>query len=120
MTSTAGFGLSTHVLNTSTGLPAAEMLVGLHVRSGAIGSDQWTELHSTRTDTDGRARDLSQGALKAGDYRLHFATGAWFAQQGIDCFFPSVTIEFRVSDTQRHHHVPLLLSPFGYSTYRGS
>ena len=76
----------------------------------------WT----THTDADGRARGPSKGPLEAGDYRLQFDTGSWFAKQGIECFFPSVTIEFRVSDTQRHHHVPLLLSPFGYSTYRGS
>lgn len=83
-------------------------------------ADGWDDRHETRTDADGRARTLSAGPLGAGEFRLAFATGEWFASRGIDCFFPQVTVEFRVTDTQRHHHVPLLLSPFGYSTYRGS
>lgn len=116
MTHPAELGLSTHVLDTSTGRPASGVQLELHALHGST----WKLVHSTCTDADGRARGLSNGPLVAGDYRLQFATSAWFAKQGTECFFPSVIIEFRLSDTQRHHHVPLLLSPFGYSTYRGS
>lgn len=116
MTPTADLGLSTHVLNTSNGLPAADMLIRLEMLEGTT----WREASTARTDADGRARELSPSALRTGDYRLTFATGAWFTERGVECFFPTVTIEFRVSDPKRHHHVPLLLSPFGYSTYRGS
>jgi 5-hydroxyisourate hydrolase len=116
VTHPAELGLSTHVLDTSTGRPAP----GVHLELHALHGGTWKQVHTTHTDSDGRAQGLSKGPLEAGDYRLQFDTGSWFAKQGIECFFPSVTIEFRVSDTQRHHHVPLLLSPFGYSTYRGS
>ena len=92
------------------------MLIRLEMLDGTA----WREIDTARTDADGRARGLSKGGLRTGDYRLNFTTGAWFAERAVECFFPTVTIEFRVSDPKRHHHVPLLLSPFGYSTYRGS
>jgi 5-hydroxyisourate hydrolase len=99
--------LSTHVLDTARGEPAAGVSVRLEqdgvVRNRAV------------TDADGRVNDL--GPVTAGRYRLIFDTGAYL---GPDAFFPSVTVEFAVADTRRHYHVPLLLSPFGYSTYRGS
>jgi 5-hydroxyisourate hydrolase len=117
MAFTAQHGLSTHVLNTSSGLPAAGMLVRCQILKGEI----WADLHSASTDSDGRVKNfLGAGSLYAGQYRFIFQTGDWFAQQHIETFFPCVTIEFHVSDAARHHHVPLLLSPFGYSTYRGS
>ena len=73
------------------------------------------------TDADGRARDLGPAVLPPGIYRLVFDTGAYFASQGTEpAFFPEVTVTFRVGGEARHHHVPLLLSPFAYSTYRGS
>jgi len=110
-------GLSTHVLNTSSGMPAAGMMVRCQILKG----ETWSDLHSVSTDIDGRAKNfLGSGSLYPGHYRFTFETGAWFAQQHIETFFPSVTIQFHVSDAARHHHVPLLLSPFGYSTYRGS
>jgi 5-hydroxyisourate hydrolase len=74
------------------------------------------------TDSDGRLRDLAPpgAALHAGIYRLTFDTGAYFNAQELEAFFPTVMVNFSVEDTVAHYHVPLLLSPFGYSTYRGS
>ena len=112
-------GITTHVLDTSRGRPAADLAVTLErlERDGAS-----TEVGRGRTDPDGRARALMpEGAEVApGRYRLRFDTGAWFTRQGIDGFFPEVTVEFDVRDTDRHCHVPLLLSPYGYCTYRGT
>ncbi len=109
-------GLSTHVLDTATGLPASGMQVRCERRDGPA----WKEAGAGTTDADGRVKSVLAAALAAGVYRLTFATGAWHAARGSKGFFPSVSIEFEVSDAGRHHHVPLLLSPFGYSTYRGS
>jgi 5-hydroxyisourate hydrolase len=110
-------GLSTHVLDTATGLPAA----GMQVRCERNDHGQWKELGGGTTDADGRIKSvLGAVALATGHFRLTFATGAWHASRGVKGFFPSVSIEFEVTDAARHHHVPLLLSPFGYSTYRGS
>lgn len=102
-------GLSTHVLDTSTGLPASGIEVVHHFidSTGAA-----VEVACGVTDGDGRIREL--GALTAGHHRLVFATGVRTS------FYPSVTVDFVVDDESRHHHIPLLLSPFGYSTYRGS
>ncbi len=106
-------GLSTHVLDTAAGRPAPGMAVTLERRS-ADGS--WTEVGSAVTDPDGRVADLLGGEeLAAGDHRIRFATGAYG-----NPFYPEVTVVFTVSDPGEHHHVPLLLSRFGYSTYRGS
>jgi 5-hydroxyisourate hydrolase len=71
------------------------------------------------TDADGRCR-LAEGATGAGAHRLVFATGPWFAEQGRDTFYPEVVLTFDVREPSEHHHVPLLLAPFAYSTYRGS
>lgn len=90
------------------------------VRFEALENGAWIDRHQTHTGANGRAHGFSAGPLAAGDYRLIFATGAWFSQHASACFFPEVTIEFRVDGDARHHHVPLLLSPFGYTTYRGS
>jgi len=105
--------ITTHVLDTARGRPAA----GLGVTLGRWSGETWTPLGDGRTDADGRALTLlAPGAvLEPGTYRLTFAVGAW--QDG---FFPEVAISFRVVDPAQHYHVPLLLSPFGYSTYRGS
>lgn len=99
-------GITTHVLDTARGKPAAGLRITLR-RGEEI-------LFDGRTDDDGRARLLA--AAEAGMYALTFDTGAYNA----DGFFPSVTIDFRITAPEQHHHVPLLLSPFGYSTYRGS
>jgi len=113
----ASLGLSTHVLDTASGLPAADMEVRCERRDG----DHWKEVGGGATDADGRIKAvLGTTPLCAGVFRLTFDTGAWHAVRGTKGFFPSVSIEFEVVDASRHHHVPLLLSPFGYSTYRGS
>jgi 5-hydroxyisourate hydrolase len=108
--------ITTHVLDTARGRPAAGVPVTLETRSG----DGWRTLGRTRTDPDGRARDLFDGAIAAGTYRLTFDTAAYFAAAGVEGFFPVAQVVFEVRDPSAHHHVPLLLSPFGYSTYRGT
>lgn len=104
------------MLDTATGLPAAGMQVRCERRDGS----GWIDAGGGTTDADGRVKSVLRGALAVGVHRLHFATGAWNAERGTKGFFPSVSIEFEVTDASRHHHVPLLLSPFSYSTYRGS
>ena len=106
--------LSTHVLDASRGTPAEGVAVSLDRR---IGGD-WQRLATARTDQDGRVRDL--GAPELGVHRLRFDTGRYFADRGVPTFYPEVTVFFEVVDAGDHHHVPLLLSPFAYSTYRGS
>lgn len=110
--------ITTHVLDLATGAPAAGLAVTLEIARG----DRWTALAERLTDADGRVRDLlpAEAVLEAGRYRLTFATGAYRQSQGQRGFHPEVPIVFEVTDATRHHHVPLLLSPFGYSTYRGS
>lgn len=109
--------LTTHILDTSRGRPAAKVAVRLHgQRDGA-----WVELAEGTTDDDGRIGDLiERDAFTQGIYRLTFATGAYFAALGASCFYPEVQVVFEVQDPSEHHHVPLLLNPFGFSTYRGS
>lgn len=106
--------LSTHVLDSATGTPATGVAVRLERRAG----DSWQHVASASTDTDGRVREL--GALSAGAHRITFDTGTYYRARGIDTFYPEVAVVFEVTDPEQHHHVPLLLSPFGYSTYRGS
>lgn len=105
--------LSTHVLDTTTGRPAVGVAVFLEQR-GAAG---WTRVHLGGTDEDGR---LKLGETAPGVYRLTFSTGTWFSQRGIETFYPEVGVTFEVTSADEHYHVPLLLSPFGYATYRGS
>jgi len=110
--------ITTHVLDTSQGRPAAGVEVQLARRST---DNRWEVVASGVTDADGRIADLlSPGALAAGVYCLTFATGAYFKRQGIATFYPTVAIEFQIVVPSEHYHVPLLVSPFGYSTYRGS
>jgi 5-hydroxyisourate hydrolase len=110
--------ITTHVLDTARGRPAAGVGVELVIAEG----DGWRFLAAGRTDADGRVSDLlaADFPLLPGVYRLVFAVGAYEAFQGGDGFYPHVPVVFRVADPGQHHHVPLLLSPFGYSTYRGS
>jgi 5-hydroxyisourate hydrolase len=105
--------ITTHVLDTTAGRPIAGLLVTLEHRDA---SGQWQLIAEGRTDADGRLRDLLPGdqALPAGLYRLRFDTSARSA------FFPEVLLCFRVDDSSQHFHLPLLFSPFGYTTYRGS
>jgi 5-hydroxyisourate hydrolase len=86
------------------------------------GAGPWQQLATAATDEDGRVSDWLPAATGAepGHYRLTFATEPHFAQRGVDAFYPEVSVVFRVADPAEHHHVPLLLSPFGYTTYRGS
>ncbi|MEO7823552.1 MAG: hydroxyisourate hydrolase [Gemmatimonadaceae bacterium] len=106
--------LSTHVLDTALGQPARGIRVTLEHSGTVIGSGV--------TDADGRVRDLHQkdAQLDEGSYRLTFHIGDYFAKSGRESFFPEVVVSFRVAGGTEHYHVPLLLSPFGYSTYRGS
>lgn len=108
--------ITTHVLDTARGLPAAGVPVTLEVRAG----DGWKTLGRGRTDADGRARELHEGDIENGTYRLTFDTTPYFESVDVEGFFPVAQIVFDVRDASRHHHVPLLLSPYGYSTYRGS
>ncbi len=105
--------ISTHVLDTALGIPAAGVRVVLQrVTDGAT-------MGTGVTDVDGRVRDLTSVPATPGAYRLQFETGAYFAASARDTFYPEINIVFTVADSA-HYHVPLLLSPFGYSTYRGS
>ena len=111
--------ISTHVLDTSLGRPAA----GVGVKLERVNADGGVTIAGFgTTDDDGRLRDLLPAGqlLVRGDYRLRFDTGAYFAASGRETFYPSVSVEFRVTESTGHYHVPLLVSPFGYSTYRGS
>lgn len=115
-------GISTHVLDTSRGAAAVGVAVTLE---RAETGTRWTRLGGASTDSDGRIKSLipSGTALVTGNYRLRFETGAYFAGlygSAAIVFFPVVEIVFNVADPSRNHHVPLLLSPFGYSTYRGT
>ncbi len=104
-------GITTHVLDTAKGRPAQGVPVSL-----AILRSEWSEIASGVTDADGRLRTLTDDlALEAATYRLTFQTAVYGTN-----FFPEVSIVFQVEDPAQHYHVPLLLSPFGYSTYRGS
>lgn len=108
--------ITTHVLDTAQGRPVPGLLVTLEVREGS----DWRPLGTGATDADGRLRTLTAGEIPAGVYRISFDTGAYFARSGTAAFYPEVRICFEVRDPAAHFHVPLLLSPFGYSTYRGS
>lgn len=112
-------GISTHVLDVSRGLPAPGIKVTLS-RLGQAG--QWAPIGSETTDADGRVPSLlpNGSTLQRGAFRLHFETGTYFSSAGANSFYPYVEVVFTVSDPARHHHVPLLLSAFGYTTYRGS
>lgn len=110
--------ITTHVLDVSMGRPAASVSVVLESRSA---TGVWSEISRGVTDNDGRLKDLTAGkTLSSGIYRLTFETGAYFAQRQTESLYPQVTIQFEVKAGQGHYHIPLLLSPFGYSTYRGS
>lgn len=112
-------GLSTHVLDTSLGRPAAGVAVAV-ARWREDGS--WQEVRRERTDGDGRVRDLLPPGetLTAGTWRLTFELEAYFRGRGVEGFYPEAAVIFTVREGGGHHHVPLLVSPFGYSTYRGS
>ncbi|HNS11469.1 MAG TPA: hydroxyisourate hydrolase [Bacteroidia bacterium] len=110
--------LTTHILDTSLGKPAS----GVKIILEKSGSDNtWTFLSEGTTDSDGRVNNLlnKESVLSPGNYKLKFDTASYFSGRNVKCFYPSVEIIFEISDST-HYHVPLLLNPFGYSTYRGS
>ena len=111
--------ITTHILDTTAGIPAPGVPVTLEYKTHSSG---WQVIADGMTDFDGRANDLlsPKAVFEPGHYRLVFDTGPYFAAKDVECFFPQVTVSFVVRDALRHYHVPLLLSPFGYSTYRGS
>jgi 5-hydroxyisourate hydrolase len=112
-------GITTHVLDVSIGRPAAGVTVALDRQMEA---GEWVNIGTQTTDVDGRARELTTDALELpeGTYRLTFDVGSYFGGKGTESFYQNVVIAFSVRDASQHYHVPLLLSPFGYSTYRGS
>lgn len=112
-------GITTHVLDVSIGRPAAGIEVRLHRQTDGGG---WEELGNQQTDGDGRAPDFihESESLTVALYRLTFHVEPYFRNNQVDAFYHEVTIAFVVKEPSQHYHVPLLLSPFGYSTYRGS
>ena len=110
-------GITTHVLDTSAGRPAA----GVPVELAAAEGEGWIPVSRTTTDDDGRAILAAEGEIEsAGRYRVRFDVEGYLAGRTPEAFYPSVDVVFNVSDPSQHHHVPLLISPFGYTTYRGS
>jgi 5-hydroxyisourate hydrolase len=110
--------ITSHVLDTALGRPAT----GLRVRLDVLDAEGHARIVAERvTNEQGRVTDfVPHGSLGAQTYRLTFDTGAWFAAAGRPVFYPHVDVVFTVVDSDEHHHIPLLLSPFGYSTYRGT
>ncbi len=109
--------ITTHVLDTSTGKPASGIVIRLEI----LRTNIWEHIGIGTTDDDGRLKTLLDGkAPEKAEYRIHFETDPYFAAQGKTGFFPEVIIHFRIENPAQHHHVPLLLSPYGFSTYRGS
>ena len=107
--------VTTHVLDAALGRPAAGVRVQLERPDG----DAWAELAAGVTDADGRIAELGPATLEPGTYRLRFHTAAYFAATERTGFYPEVTVAFTVT-ADGHYHVPLLLSPYAYSTYRGT
>ena len=111
--------ITTHILDTSAGRPAEAVRVTLAHKQE---SGEWIEIGRDQTNGDGRAQNLLTEShdFVAGTYRLEFVLQPYFTAQGVDAFYPSASVIFEVRNPQEHYHVPLLLNPFGYSTYRGS
>lgn len=108
--------ITTHVLDTARGVPA----VGVRIVLERETAGTWSRIGEGTTDADGRLRTLMAGSVSTGQYRLTFETGNYFRSHGVAVFWETVVIAFVVGDAGGHYHVPLLVSPFGYSTYRGS
>ncbi|MGB4813298.1 MAG: hydroxyisourate hydrolase [Methylophilaceae bacterium] len=110
--------LSVHVLNTQDGLPSP----GVQVTLEQMKNGRWTELNAAVTNEQGRVTALYPEGKKLdnGTYKVTFKTGQWFKERKIETFFPEVPIIFDIDGKLNHYHIPLLLSPYGYSTYRGN
>ena len=110
--------ITTHILDVSRGQPAVDVAITLYQQRDV----DWTIIGSGRTNTDGRIVDLikSDITLAAGIYRIHFDTASYFTMVGDPVFYPWADVVFNISADGQHYHIPLLLSPFGHSTYRGS
>lgn len=116
-------GISTHVLDVSLGTPAAGVGVRLHRLNPSAPpyTEPWDCLADTHTDVDGRCRPLLRAEMVTpGLYRLTFFTGAYFQSLSRATLYPEVTVTFTVREKEPDYHIPLLLSPFGYTTYRGT
>ncbi len=110
--------ITTHILDTARGCPAANVPITLEKRNP---DGSFSQVGAGATDSDGRLKTLlPAGGLEPATYRINFDTGAYFAALGVEGFYPSASVVFIVRDATAHYHVPLLLSPYGYSTYRGS
>jgi 5-hydroxyisourate hydrolase len=109
--------ISTHVLDTMRGAPAAGLAVTLSRREP---DGDWKVLGEEVTDADGRVKQMSEHEVEVGEYRLEFATRTYFERSGLSAFYPEVTVVFSVDDSSGRVHVPLLLSAFGYTTYKGT
>lgn len=110
--------VTTHILDLARGKPASGIPVAIFRQVGAT----WTELGRGQTDADGRVENLlaTDHSLAGGSYRILFETQSYFDRLKVESFYPEVMISFQIRKTDEHYHVPLLISPFGYSTYRGS
>ena len=109
--------ITTHVLDLSNGKPAA----GIRVTLARVDDSARVPIGAGVTDPDGRLRDVApQASIGAGTFELTFETGAYFRARGVEAFHPRVTVVVEIADATQHYHVPLLVSPFGYTTYRGS
>ena len=109
--------ISTHVLDTMRGTPAAGLEVTLSRREP---DGDWKVVGEAVADAEGRVREFGRDELDAGDYRLEFATRTYFERSGLSVFYPEVSVVISLDDPSAHLHVPLLLSPYGYTTYRGT
>ncbi|MCU4415178.1 hydroxyisourate hydrolase [Acinetobacter sp. WU_MDCI_Axc73] len=110
--------LSVHVLNLENGLPSADVNVVLEAQQGG----KWVQINQGKTDENGRIAALypDEKALDKGTYRVTFKTGDWFREHNQRSFFPEVPVVFVIDGAVDHYHIPLLISPYGYSTYRGN
>ena len=111
--------ISTHILDTARGKPANGVAVYLEAQNH---DESWTQLTHAWTDDEGRVKPffLLEEPLPAGTYRLVFDTEAYFSALEAECFYPQVCVVFQIGEDPQHYHIPLLISPFGYSTYRGT